>query len=150
AYAAPARRTLIKPEAQWEIERGFNVSAYDIADASAVHGAWYQAVRAMFEKYDFLALPSAQVFPFDASLRWPTEINGAAMDTYHRWMEVSIPATMSGCPALNVPCGFDARGLPMGIQIVAQNHAEMPCMQLAHAYDQATRWVTLRPPALAG
>jgi len=112
AYADPARRTLIKPEAQWEIERGFNVSAYDIADASAVHGAWYQAVRAMFEKYDFLILPSAQVFPFDAWLRWPKEINGTAMDTYHRWMEISIPITMSGCPALNVPAGFDTRGLP--------------------------------------
>ena len=150
AYADPSRRALIKPEAQWEIERGFKVSAYDIADASAVRSAWYQAVRAMFEKYDFLILPSAQVFPFDASLRWPREINGTAMDTYHRWMEVTIPITMSGCPALNVPAGFDARGLPMGIQIAGPNHAEMACMQLAYAYDEATRWVASRPPRLAG
>ncbi|HEY2484352.1 MAG TPA: amidase [Candidatus Binataceae bacterium] len=150
AYADPARQALIKPEAQWEIERGFKVSAYDIADASAVRSMWYQAVRAMFEKYDFLILPSAQVFPFDASLRWPREINGTAMDTYHRWMEVSIPITMSGCPALNVPAGFDARGLPMGIQIAGPNHAEMACMQLACAYDEATRWVSSRPPRLAG
>jgi amidase len=150
AYADPARRALIKPEAQWEIERGFKVSAYDIADASVVRSAWYQAVRAMFEKYDFLILPSAQVFPFDASLRWPSEINGTAMDTYHRWMEVTIPFTMSGCPALNVPAGFDARGLPMGIQLAGPNHAETACMQLAYAYDEATRWVTSRPPRLAG
>jgi amidase len=149
AYADPARRSLIKPEAQWEIERGFKVSAYDIAEASAVRSAWYQAVRAMFENYDFLILPSAQVFPFDASLRWPQEINGTAMDTYHRWMEVSIPITMSGCPALNVPAGFDARGLPMGIQIVGPNHGEMACLQLACAYDRATCWVTSRPPRLA-
>jgi amidase len=104
----------------------------------------------MFEQYHFLILPSAQVFPFDASLRWPKEINGTVMDTYHRWMEVSIPITMSGCPALNVPAGFDARGLPMGIQIVGPNHAEMACMQLAYSYDEATRWVTTRPPRLAG
>jgi amidase len=149
AYADPARRALIKPEAQWEIERGFKVTAYDIAEASAVRSAWYHAVRALFEKYDFLILPSAQVFPFDASLRWPQEINGTAMDTYHRWMEVSIPITMSGCPALNVPAGFDARGLPMGIQIAGPNHGEMACMQLAHGYDEATCWVTSRPPSLA-
>jgi amidase len=149
AYADPARRALIKPQAQWEVERGFKVSAYDIAEASAVRSAWYQAVRAMFEKYDFLILPSAQVFPFDASVRWPPEINGTAMDTYHRWMEVSIPITMSGCPALNVPAGFDARGLPVGIQIVGPNHGEMACLQLAHAYDEATCWVTSRPPRLA-
>jgi amidase len=149
AYADPARRGLIKPEAQWEIENGSKVTAYHIADASAVRSAWYHAVRAMFEKYDLLIAPSAQVFPFDASIRWPKEINGRAMDTYHRWMEVAIPITMSGCPALGVPAGFDARGLPMGIQIVGPNHAETNCMQLAHAYDEASHWVRSNPPRLA-
>jgi amidase len=70
------------------------------------------------------------------------------MDTYHRWMEVMIPISMSGCPALSVPAGFNERELPMGIQIVGPNHAELACMQLAHAYDQATNWVTKRPPSL--
>ena len=149
-YADPARRALMKPEVQWEIERGFKLSAYDVADASAVRSAWYQAMRTMFEKYDFFILPSAQVFPFDATLHWPEVINGKAMDTYHRWMEVMIPVTMSGCPALNVAAGFSATGLPMGIQIVAPNRSEFACLQLAHAYDQATRWVETRLPALLG
>ena len=149
AYADPAKRELIKPEARWEIENGLKVSAYDIADASAVRSAWYQAVREFFEKYDFMILPTAQVFPFDASLRWPKEINGVAMDTYHRWMEVAIPVTMSGCPALNVPAGFSASGLPMGIQIVGPNQAEIACMQLGHAYDEATQLVRRHPPKLA-
>ena len=70
------------------------------------------------------------------------------MDTYHRWMEVAVPVTMSGCPALNVPAGFNEQGLPMGIQIVAQNHAEVSCLQLAYAYDQTTQWVVKRPPPL--
>ena len=148
-YSDPSRRAFIKPEAQWEIENGSKVTAYDLADASAVRTAWYHAVRAMFEKYDFLILPSAQVFPFDATMRWPKEINGRAMDTYHRWMEVAIPVTMSGCPALGTPAGFDARGLPMGIQIVGPNHSEMSCMQLAHAYDEVTNWVRSNPPRLA-
>jgi amidase len=147
-YSDPARRALMKPEVQWEIERGFKISAYDVADASAVRSAWYHAMRAMFEKYDFFILPSAQVFPFDATLHWPKTVGGKAMDTYHRWMEVMIPVTMSGCPALNVPAGFSAAGLPMGIQIVAPNHAEFACLQLAHAYDQATGWVRKRIPAL--
>jgi amidase len=70
------------------------------------------------------------------------------MDTYHRWMEVMIPVTMSSCPALTVPAGFNDRGLSMGIQIVAPNHGELACLQLAYAYDQATRWVERRPPPL--
>ena len=71
------------------------------------------------------------------------------MDTYHRWMQVMIPISMSGCPALSVPAGFNERGLPMGIQIVGPNHAEMACMQLAHAYDHATNWVRRRTPSIA-
>ncbi|MGO9607126.1 MAG: amidase [Candidatus Binataceae bacterium] len=147
-YGDPARRALIKPEAQWEVENGFRISAYDIADASAVRTAWYHAVRDLFEKYDYFILPSAQVFPFDASMRWPAEINGVAMDTYHRWMEVAIGVTMSGCPALGVPAGFNAAGLPMGIQIVAPNHAELSCLQLAYAYDEATSWAQRKRPPL--
>jgi amidase len=148
AYADPARRALMKPELQWEIENGLKAGALEIADALTVRTAWYQAVRTFFEKYDFMIAPAGQVFPFDAALHWPKEVGGASMDTYHRWMEVMIPISMSGCPALSAPAGFNERGLPMGIQIVGPNHAEMACIQLAHAYDQATNWVTRRPPTL--
>jgi amidase len=149
-YADPAKRALMKPEAQFEVESGQRLSAYDVYDANVVRTAWYQAVRAFFERYDYFLLPSGQVFPFDATLDWPKSISGRTMDTYHRWMEVMIPVTMSSCPALTVPVGFDARGLPMGLQIVAPNHGELACLQLAHAYDQATQWVAKRPPPLLG
>ena len=148
SYADPAQRALMKPELQWEIEHGLNTTAMEIAQASRVRTAWYHAVCRFFEKYDFMIAPAGQVFPFDAKTHWPKEVGGVAMDTYHRWMQVMIPISMSGCPALSVPAGFNDRGLPMGIQIVAPNHAEMACMQLAHAYDQATNWVTKRPPPL--
>jgi amidase len=88
------------------------------------------------------------VFPFDAQTHWPTEIDGVKMDTYHRWMEVVIPVTMSGCPALAVPAGFNRAGLPTGLQIVAPNHGELACLQLAFAYEAATGWTSKRQPAL--
>ena len=147
-YKDPEKRALMKPEAQFEVESGQKLTAYDVFDASAVRTAWYQAVRAFFERYDYFLLPSGQVFAFDATVDWPKEIAGKTMDTYHRWMEVMIPVTMSACPALTVPAGFNARGLSMGIQIMAPNHGELDCLQLAYAYDQATRWVEKRPPAL--
>ncbi len=148
-YGDPAKRALMKPELQWEIENGLKVGAFEIADANIVRTAWYQAVREFFRKYDFMIAPAGQVFPFDAKIHWPKEVGGVSMDTYHRWMQVMIPISMSGCPALSVPAGFNDRGLPMGIQIVGPNHAEMACMQLAHAYDQATNWVSKRPPPLS-
>ena len=147
-YDDPAKRALMKPAAQFEVESGQKLSAYEVYDASAVRTAWYQAVRTFFEKYDYFILPAGQVFPYDSNLDWPKEINGKAMDTYHRWMEVMIPVTMSSCPALAVPAGFSERGLPMGLQIMGPNHGELACLQLAHAYDEATRWVEKRPPAL--
>ena len=138
----------MKPEAIFEVESGQKLSAFEIYDASAVRTAWYQAVRTFFERYDYFVLPAGQVFPFDSTMDWPKTINGRTMDTYHRWMEVMIPVTMSNCPALAVPAGFNDRGLPMGLQIVAPNHGELACLQLAHAYDEATGWVAKRPPPL--
>jgi amidase len=149
-YDEPSTRALMKPEAQFEVESGRKLSAYDIYDADVVRTAWYQAVRTLFERYDYWLLPAGQVFPFDANTDWPKEIAGRTMDTYHRWMEVMIPVTMSSCPALAVPAGFDDRGLPMGLQIVGPNHGELSCLQLANAYDDATRWVSKRPPPLLG
>ncbi|MGB8682409.1 MAG: amidase [Candidatus Binatus sp.] len=147
-YADPAQRALMKPELQWEIQNGLKTGALEVVHANVVRTAWYQAVRKFFEKYDFMIAPASQVFPFDATIHWPKKVGGAAMDTYHRWMQVMIPISMSGCPALSVPAGFNERGLPMGIQIVGPNHAEMACMQLAHAYDHATNWVRRRTPSL--
>jgi amidase len=148
-YADPKKRALMKPEAQWEVEQGFGVSAFDIAKASTVRTAWYHAVRRLFERYDFLVLPATQVFPFPVEWRWPKEIARRTMDTYHRWMEVVIPVTMSGCPALALPVGFNAAGLPTGMQVVAPNHGEHALLQLARAYEREAPWLEREPPLLA-
>jgi amidase len=148
-YADPEKRKQLKPEAIWEFERCQKISGIDVRVAAGVRTEWYSVVRKLFERYDYLVLPSAQVFPFDVETHWPKEIAGKKMDTYHRWMEVMIPVTFSGCPAIGVPVGFSARGLTMGMQIVAPMRAEQSLLQIAHAYDQATQWVTKAlPPAL--
>jgi amidase len=149
-YNDPAKRALMKPEAIYEVESGLKLSAYDITAASAVRTEWYHAVRRFFERYDYFIVPTAQLFAFDADMHWPQEIAGRKMETYHEWMKGVLPVTMAGCPALAVPAGFGAHGLPIGIQIVGPNHAELACLQLAHAYDTATNWAARRPPPLLG
>jgi amidase len=141
-------RPHMKPEAVFEVESGAKLSAYDVSAASALRSQWSEAVRGFFETFDYWILPTAQLFPFNVELDWPHEIAGRKMETYHEWMKVALPVTMSGCPALAAPAGFNVEGLPIGIQIVAQNHAERACLELAHAYDTQTRWVTRRPPKL--
>lgn len=145
-YADPAKRALMKADARWEVEQGQKLSAVDVAQASAVRSAWYGCLGRLFERFDVLVLPSAQVFPFPIETPYPTAIAGRTMDTYHRWMEVMIPFTMGGLPAISVPVGFGSAGLPMGMQIAGPSHAEMRVLRVAHAYDLATGWVKTRPP----
>jgi amidase len=100
------------------------------------------------DTYEYMIIPSAQVFPWDAKIPWLKEIAGRAMDSYYKWMDAQVQITMSGLPALNVPVGFNRDGLPMGMQIVGRHQAEFACLQLAYAYDIATGWVEKRKPAL--
>jgi len=147
-YDDPAKRALMKSEAIWEVERGMKLTAPQLAVASAGRARIYQAFRAAFERFDFLVLPTAQVFPFENATRWPKEIAGVQMDSYHRWMEVTLPATMAGLPVLAVPAGFGgARRLPMGVQIIGPNHADLAVLKLGHAYEQASPWIAATPPA---
>jgi amidase len=103
---------------------------------------FYQHLRALFERYDFLVLPSAQVWPFDIELRWPQQIAGKTMDTYHRWMETVIYATFAGLPAMSVPSGFSevsatrGKALPNGLQIIGRPQGDLALLQLAAAYEQ--------------
>jgi amidase len=149
-YNDPKKRALLKAEAILEVESGLKLTAFDVSGALAVRNAWYQAVRQFFERYDYFVAPTAQLFPFDVDLHWPREIAGRKMHTYHEWMKGVLPITMSGCPALAVPAGFGAGGLPIGIQIVGPLHSEAACLRLAHGYDMATSWSTTRMPGLLG
>ncbi len=145
-YRDPARRALLKPEVVWEVEHGLSLSLADVVRASEVRAAWTGVMRRFLVRHDCLVLPTAQVFAFPVEQPWPRSIAGRAMATYHAWMQVMIPATMAGCPALAAPAGFDAGGRAMGIQLVMAPHAERACLELAHGYDLATRWTERAPP----
>ena len=147
-YKDPAKRALLKPEAIYEIETGLKLSAFDITAASQIRSDWSKATDRLFERYDFLLVPTAQLFPFDISWRWPAEIAGTPMATYHEWMKAVCLITMTGCPALAVPAGFSQAGLPIGLQIVAPNRKDLAALQLANAYHKATGWTEKRPPPL--
>jgi amidase len=145
-HADPDRRARLKPEAVWEIERGLALSGSQVFAASATRTAWYGRLLALFDRFDVLALPSAQVFAFDKTVPWPKSVAGRAMDTYHRWMEVVIPASMGGVPTISVPAGFDAAGRAMGVQLIGRPRGDFDLLRIAHAYDLATRWPQRHPP----
>jgi len=133
--ANPANRERIKPEALWEFDNGQVVTGQQISEASAERTVFYSRFTALFDRFDVLALPTAQVWPFEVTERWPHHIGDREMDTYHRWMEATSYATFAGLPAISVPVGFDDRGLPMGMQLIGRPRGDVELLQLAHAYD---------------
>ena len=147
-YNDPAKRALLKPEAIYEIEGGMKMSAFDVTNATIARTRWSNAFHRLFEHYDFLVMPTAQLFPFDITETWPHQIAGKTMRTYHEWMTAICLVTLSGCPSLAVPAGFSSTGLPMGLQIVGPVHHDLECLKIGHAYEQASNWTAKHPPPL--
>jgi amidase len=150
AYAhLPNWREKVKPEAQWEYDQSLDLTGTQLMKASAARTRYYQSMIDLFESFDVLAIPAAQVWPFDIKERWPQNIAGRSMDTYHRWMEVVIYPTFAGLPAISVPAGFSAQGLPMGLQLIGKPKGDFELLQVAHAYEMATQdLIQKRPPGL--
>ena len=143
-------RHLVKPEALWEFDQAAGMTAPDFLQASVERTAFYQHMLGLLSQFDVLVLPTCQVWPFDVDLRWPEHIDTPTgrvpMDTYHRWMEVVLYASLCGLPALNVPVGFNTQGLPMGMQLIGQVQGDLALLSLGLAYEEAVGdWLAVRP-----
>ena len=147
-YQDPAKRALLKEAAVWEVSRGLALSAMEVQEASEARSDWYRAAHEAFQNVDVLVLPSAQVWPFDAELEHPKEIAGTEMDTYHRWMQVVVPAGLLGLPVVNIPVGFGANGLPAGLQLIGPRGSDAALLQLAQQWHHATDWPNAQRPTL--
>jgi len=148
--ATPAGRAAIKPEAQWEHDQASTLSFLDFMKASELRTAFHSHLLGLFERYDVLALPATQVWPFPIAERWPREIAGRAMDTYHRWMEVTLYATFAGLPAISLPAGFHANGRwPAGLQLIGRPQGDAALLRVAAAYEARAQALLARRPAPA-
>lgn len=141
------RRAALKDSAQWELDLGRSLTASDIHAASADRSEWYRYINTLFDEFDVLALPTAQVWPFASRVPYPERIEGVEMDTYHRWMQVMTPVSLIGLPSLAVPAGFGEQGLAMGLQLFGRHGSDAGLLQLGEAYHRATGWPEgHRPP----
>jgi amidase len=138
-------RAQMKDTVIWNIEEGVKLTGPQIGQAERKRTELYQRVRQFMEQYEFLVLPVSQVPPFDVGQRYVTEINGIKLDTYLDWMRSCYYVTVTGLPAISVPCGFTPEVLPVGVQIVGRHHDDFGVLQLAHAFEQATGFGRQRP-----
>ena len=96
---------------------------------------------AAFKSVDVLLTPTSPTtaFGFGAHAEDPLAMYLADL--------LTIPANLAGLPAISVPCGFDAQGLPIGLQLIGNVLAEERVLQVAHHYEQAARVMNRRPAA---
>ena len=145
--ARPGARAHIKPEALWEHQQSTTLGFLEFMAASELRTAFYQHLLGLFGRFDVLALPATQVWPFPVGQRWPRQIAGRTMDTYHRWMEVTLYATFAGAPAISVPAGFHANGRwPAGLQLIGRPQGDAALLQVAAGCEAASAALLARRP----
>jgi amidase len=138
-------RSLMKETVVWNIEQGLRLSGLEIVRAEAKRAELYHRVREFMKRYEFLVLPVSQVAPFPVEVEWVREINGVRMESYIDWMATCYAITLTGLPAISVPCGFTSDGLPIGLQIVGRHQCDFDLLRLAFAFEQATQFGKIRP-----
>ena len=137
----PALVRRLKPEARFEVEGLLGsdehpgIGPHDLAECTARRIRLLKRFQSLFDRFDLLLAPTSQVFPFPVDQRWPSQIGDTPMTTYHRWMEVTAPATLVGLPVLGLPLGRDVEGRPIGAQVIAPHHREDRLLQFAHAWE---------------
>ena len=125
------KRDLLKPEVVWNIEQGLILSASDISEAEFKRNKIRLNLLEYLEIHDFLMLPATPVVANAAEDRFVKEIDGVQMKDYLDWLLLGYAISLTGCPAISIPCGFSRQGLPVGVQVVAQPYQEKKLLRLA-------------------
>ena len=123
-------------QAIWEYNKGKDIQSDNLKLAFEQKKRCTEQVNEIFDKFDFLALPSAQLFPFDKSIQFPSKINETSLDTYHRWLEVFIISSLLELPTITIPVGFNENGLPMGMQIIGKNKDDLKLFAFAKIFEE--------------
>ncbi|HLI02166.1 MAG TPA: amidase [Acidimicrobiales bacterium] len=141
-------RDRLGPNMTWNIERGFELTRSDLTRASFLRTAVAERVTEFLDQFDVLACPVSQVVPFDVTLDWVHEIDGRPLSTYLDWMASCYLISVTGLPAISVPAGFTAHGLPVGIQLVGRRRGDWDLLAVARAFESATGHAARLPPTV--
>ncbi len=134
AGADPAAH--IGPHALWEHAQAQRLRVADWSAAAEQRARFHGRMLALFERFDALALPVAQVWPFPLAQGMPRSVAGRAMDSYHRWMACTLYASFAGLPAASLPAGHDPAGRgPLALQLIGPPQGDAALLALAAAHE---------------
>jgi amidase len=147
AYRALLERhsDLLKPEIGWNIEKGLALTGEQAARAQEQRCAMFDRAKRFFAEYDLLMTPATIVPPFPVEQRYVEECAGQRFDNYVAWLAIAYAVTLLACPAISIPAGFTAAGLPVGLQIVGPPRGEHRLLAAANRLDEALGYSRLTP-----
>ena len=140
-----AHRDLLKPEVIWNVEKGLALTTREITKAQEQRVALMQRMLAFFETYDLLLCPATICAAFPVEERYLAECNGHKFDNYVQWLGIVYAITITGCPALSIPCGFTTTGLPVGLQIVGPPRGEASLLSGARVLEDILGLQSITP-----
>jgi amidase len=143
----PAERNRINPDIVWNLEKGLNLSGREIIAAQRAREALFHRVARFFDDFDLLICPTVAVPPFPVEHRYPTEIAGEKLTTYIDWMFLTFAITLTGCPAISLPCGLTSDGLPIGLQLVGRPHGDAQLLGMAKFLEEVLAFKPMVMPA---
>jgi aspartyl-tRNA(Asn)/glutamyl-tRNA(Gln) amidotransferase subunit A len=131
-----------------EVKRRIMIGTYALS--AGYYDAYYlkaQKVRTLikqdfekaFEQVDVLVCPTSPTTAFKAGEKTADPLSMYLSDL------MTIPVNLAGLPGMSIPCGFDERGLPIGMQLIGNVLREDVLFQVAYAYEQATEWHERQP-----
>jgi amidase len=143
-----SRADVMKATVRAEVERGRALTAAQLIRATTLQAAVAERFVAFFDRYDYLACPVTQVEPFPVEQEYASEIDGVPMGSYIEWMRSNSRVSVSCCPAISLPVGFSAAGLPVGLQLVTRPFGERALLEVAHALELHTGLAGIPPLAV--
>ena len=116
---------------------GRAVTGQQIFDALRQRTVLYQTMRRFLKDHDVLAIPIAGIEPGLVEEEYPRSVDGEPVRDYVDWLRFSFLATATGLPAIVVPAGFTASGMPVGVQLVGRPRGEAALLSAARAVEMA-------------
>lgn len=126
------------------VERGLKLRGVDFANALGARHDFWEQVRPVYERFDLLLCPTLAAPQFAVGQDDADPLDGQRLGPL-QWTRFTYPFNLTGQPAASVPAGWTKTGLPVGLQLVGDRHADLVVLQAARAWEQVQPWSDKRP-----
>jgi Asp-tRNA(Asn)/Glu-tRNA(Gln) amidotransferase A subunit family amidase len=147
ADALPEWEDKLDPGLVEVIRRAGSRKTADFVAAAQHRITMRQRATKFFERYDLLLTPTTSLRPFSLGIDVPSEVAGHPVRDM-QWTSFTFPFNLTGLPAISVPAGWSADGVPIGLQIVGPWRDDARVLRAAAAYEQVAPWADRWPPVV--